>query len=281
MSYVRRTFFVDNIPVAWWEGGAGTAVLLIHGSGPGASTMANWGALLGALATRVHVHAMDLIGFGESGRKPVSPYFDLDLWLRQCRALINRMPGDEIGVIGHSLSGALGLKLAAVEPRVRKVLTTASMGAKFALNPDLARGWTFPCSREELRRIAEVLVCDKSLITDDFLARREEVIWKDAAYAAYFNAMFSGDKQRYIGEMTLSPDELAGITSAVTMMHGRDDTVIPPSVTLQMAEHIPQANVFLLSRCSHSIALERSPMFISAVDQLYGHATGPATGGRE
>src|SRR5579863_9825036 len=116
-SYRQHALEVAGIEARYIEGGAGFPVLLIHGSGPGASTQGNWRLILEPLAAHVHVHAMDLIGFGQSGRKPAAPYFDLELWLRQCRALIALMPGERIGILGHSLSGALALKLAAAEPR--------------------------------------------------------------------------------------------------------------------------------------------------------------------
>ena len=131
MAYTERQFNFEGIPVHYREGGRGFPILMIHGSGPGASTLGNWRLVLDPLAERFHIHAMDLVGFGLSGRKPAPPYFDLDLWLRQCKAMIGQIPGDRVGVIGHSLSGSLALKLAASEPRVAKVMTTGTMGATF------------------------------------------------------------------------------------------------------------------------------------------------------
>jgi 2-hydroxymuconate-semialdehyde hydrolase len=158
MDFTDRSVTVEGCRAHYIEGGVGYPLLLIHGSGPGASTVGNWRRVLEPLGRHFHVHAMDLIGFGRSDRKRTEPYFDTSLWLRQCQALIERMPGTRIGVIGHSLSGALALKLAAREPRIAQVLTTASMGAAFRLNAAADKVWTFPRDREELRRTAEVLI---------------------------------------------------------------------------------------------------------------------------
>ena len=55
--------------------------------------------------------AIDLIGFGESSRKPAKPFFDLDLWLRQARFALNLLGDGPVGIIGHSVSAVLALKI--------------------------------------------------------------------------------------------------------------------------------------------------------------------------
>jgi 2-hydroxymuconate-semialdehyde hydrolase len=269
MSFTERNLTVEGHRVHYLEGGTGYPLLLIHGSGPGASTIGNWRRVLDPLAGRFHVHAMDLIGFGQSARKRVEPYFDLPLWLRQCRALIDIMPGPHIGVVGHSLSGALALKLATLEPRIAQVLTTASMGAAFALNAAVERVWTFPATRAELRRTAEVLIHDRSLIDDAYLDARMDILHKDAAYGPYFSAMFSGDRQAYVDQTVLTAAELAGVRCKVSMLHGRDDVGFPPSISLSIASRLPQADVTLLGLCSHSIAMEQTDKFLAAAYSLF------------
>ena len=269
MAYEDRTLPFAGVTARYVEGGAGFPLLLIHGSGPGASTIGNWRLILDPLAEKFHVHAMDLIGFGRSDRKPTPPFFDIELWLGQCRALIDRMPGERIGVIGHSLSAALALKLAAVEPRIAKVLTTGAMGAPFTVNEHTIRCWTFPVDREALYRTAAGLIHDTSLIDEAYLAAREKVLHEDPGYGPYFSAMFAGDRQVYADDAVLAPDELARISCDVTMLHGRNDVAFPPSVTLALAEHIPQADVGLIARCSHSVAMEHPGKLLAAADLLF------------
>jgi 2-hydroxymuconate-semialdehyde hydrolase len=172
----KFTFEFEGARVRYLEGGQGFPVLMLHGSGPGASTLGNWRMILEPLTERFQIFAMDLIGFGRSDRKPGPPYFDLDLWIRQSRAMLDRVPGERVGVIGHSLSGALALKLAAIESRIVKVMTTGTMGARFTANEQTVRTWTFPRDRAELRRTAEGLVYDRSLIDEAYLDNREKVI---------------------------------------------------------------------------------------------------------
>lgn len=269
MTFTDRSLSVDRYRAHYVEGGSGHPLLLIHGSGPGASTVGNWRRILEPLAVHYHVYAMDLIGFGLSDRKRTGPYFDIALWLRQCRALLDAMPGSSLGVIGHSLSGALALKLAGLEPRVSGVLTTACMGASFKLNPAVEMVWTFPRDREELRRTAELLIHDKTLIDTAYLDARTAVLHKDASYGPYFTAMFSGDKQTYVDQTVLSASDLAAVRCRVSMLHGRDDVGFPPAISLDIAARLPQADVLLLGQCSHSIAMEQTEKFLAAAKAIF------------
>lgn len=270
MEMKEQHFSFEGIDVAYVEGGRGFPLLMIHGSGPGASTAGNWARVLGPLSDRFRVHAMDLIGFGKSGRKPAPPYFDFDLWLRQCLAMCRRIEGDRFGIIGHSISGALAFKAAAREPRVAAVLATGTMGAKFPLNEVTARTWTFPRDRAALIEAAKGLIHDHRLIDDAYLATRERILYGDPNYGAYFDSMFGGEKQRFIDATAVAPEDLAAIKARVTMMHGREDRGFPADATsLVMARSMPQADIVLLGQCSHSIAMEYPAKLIEAAVSLF------------
>jgi 2-hydroxymuconate-semialdehyde hydrolase len=269
MAYDERSLIVDGLQAHYLEGGSGYPLLLIHGSGPGASTIGNWRRVLDPLAERFHVHAMDLYGFGKSARKPEPPFFDPELWVRQCRALLALIPGPRIGVLAHSLSAVLAFRLAASEPRIANVLTTAAMGAPFKVNDATIQVWTFPATRGELRRTAELLVYDKSIIDDAYLDARVEVLHKDPSYGRYFASMFAGDKQAFADAAVLGCDELARVSCPVTMLHGRNDVAFPPAISLALAEQLPQADLTLLGHCSHSVAMEHPHKLLSAASALF------------
>jgi 2-hydroxymuconate-semialdehyde hydrolase len=88
-------------------------------------------------------------------------------------------------------------------------------------------------------------------------------------YAGYFGAMFEGDKQRYIDAAVLRPDELARVRCDVTLLHGRDDLAFPPEITMTIAKSIPQADVVLIGRCSHSVAMEHPSKLIASAELLF------------
>ncbi len=270
MSYANRDFSFQGITASVTEGGSGYPVLLLHGSGPGASTAGNWRRVLDPLAERYHIYAMDLIGFGRSGRKPSPPYFDLDLWLGQCQALLDQVEGEEVGIIAHSLSGALSLRLAGRNQRIGKVLTTGTIGAPFKVNEQAVKVWTFPGNRDELRSVAEVLIHDASLIDEAYLRTRESILFEDPSYRAYFESMFAGDKQKFADAAVLTETDLSCVKCKIMMLHGRDDVAFPATQTLSLAQHIPQADVMLIGACSHSIAMEYPNKLLAAAEMLFG-----------
>lgn len=266
----RKQTTFNGLRVAYWEGGSGEPLLLIHGSGPGASTLGNWRLVLDELAQDFHVIAPDLIGFGQSDRKPEAPYFDLDLWAAQAKAALDLFDGALINVLGHSLSGYLALRLASEDARVRAVMTTGAMGVPFPLNDDLERTWSFPPTREAIVRAGESLVHDRNVLTEAYVQGRVDVLHQ-GDYGDYFSAMFAGDKQQYIDAAVLSAQAWGRIQCPVMLVHGRDDLPIPfERCALEIARRLPHADLVALAHCGHSPALEH-PGKLVALARLFFH----------
>lgn len=264
---VRKELAVDGCTAAYYEGGTPgkLPLLLMHGLGPGAAVGSAFAPIIDFLGANFHVFATDLIGFGNSGRKPAPPYFDFALWVRQARALMERMPGEKLGVFGHSASGAIALRLAASDPRVAAVITTGTAGTRFTVNEHLKRLWTFPASRDDLRLAMKSLLFDAGGIPDDILELRWSTL-QTPGYADYFGSMFSGNLQALGETWVISDEELAKITVPYTLVHGRNDLPCPAEETsLVLAGKIRHANVVLLSRCGHAPSAEHPAEVRAAV----------------
>lgn len=270
----EKQFEFEGLPVTWYEGGTGAPLLLLHGSGPGASSLGNWRTVLAPLARRYRVYAMDLIGFGKSARKSAPPYFDYGLWLRQAQAMLARIEGERVGVIAHSLAASLALSVAAASPRVAAVLTTGAMGMPFEATDATRRTWRCPTNRDELVRALRGLIHDASVIDEAYLAAREPVIFAPG-YADYFNAMFEGDPACYIEAAVLAPQTLDAVRCPVTLLHGRHDVAFPPASSVALGEQLADADVVLLSGCSHSVAFERTGVFLALAHELFARTLYP------
>lgn len=258
------SFSFKGLKVNGYAGGSGKPLLVVHGSGPGASAIGNWRLVLDSLAAQHRVLAIDLIGFGESDRKPQKPYFDFELWVEQIRAAIDYMDAPTVGLIGHSLAGALVLKTASLDSRVSAVLTTGTMGAAMAVNDALSYVWRCPTSRDEMRKAATSLMADASLITESYLDFRMQVIGS-VEYQTYFNTMFGEGYDRYIQAATLSDETLSAVKVPVLMLHGRNDLPIPAETgSIALLEKLPNADLYLLNNCGHSISMERTKAFMAA-----------------
>lgn len=264
----KSSFEFEGMDVGYYYAGRGKPLMLIHGSGPGASSLGNWGRVLEPLGKHFEVFAMDLIGFGISARKTEQPYFDFGMWIRQAKAMMDHIDAPEIGIIGHSLSAAIALNLASSDNRVSGVITTGAIGAPFEVNDATKKVWTCPTNRDELVSTLGVLIQDKSIIDDDYINAREPVVFADG-YSEYFNNMFSGDPQQYVKKTTLSDEILCDISCPVIMLHGRDDIPFPQSTSEILSKKIKTADLHILKDCAHSVVFERTDAFMSAVQQMF------------
>lgn len=262
MEFETRDIPMGETTAHVWHGGDGYPVFMMHGAGPGTSAMANFGKIREPLAERYHVYATDMIGFGRSGRKKSAPFFDYRLWLDQMQAVLDEIPEGPVGLLGHSISATFALRLAAKNERVTKVLLTCPMGRPLAPNPHRDRLWTFPRSRNDLRKSLQVLFHDHGIITDDLLDSRMAVLG-EGDYAEYFEKVFGGDKRALLAPTILGDDELRAVTCPVTIVHGRSDLAFPiEETTYPMAEILEHADVHALARCRHGPAFERTETFL-------------------
>jgi 2-hydroxymuconate-semialdehyde hydrolase len=268
----RKYATFESHKVHYWEGGAGFPILMLHGVGPGTSTVGNFGPVLEPLSKRFHIFAMDLIGFGGSDRSRSQPFFNVDLWVRQALALLDTMPTGPVGIIGHSMGGALALKVAARRECVTKVMTSCSVGTSYPLTEALNAFWSVPKDREDLRKTMGRMVYSTAALSDEMIDDRWKLL-TEPGYPEYFAQLFAEPRQRFVDAAVLSHDELKGIKAQVVMLHGRDDQPCPPELTtVVLAKKLPRADVHLLGACGHNLPRERTADFLSDATALFGGA---------
>jgi 2-hydroxymuconate-semialdehyde hydrolase len=277
MALESRFTDIEGHRVHYLEGGTGFPVLMLHGVGPGTSIVGNFGPVLEPLAEKFHIIAADLIGFGESDAKKTEPLFDVALWVRQGLALLDLLPdilpGGPCGIAGHSLGGALALKIAARAERVTRVLASSAIGTQYEITDALGGFWSLPVDRDGLRAAMARMAFDASAITDEMIEQRWELLQGDG-YGAYFASMFAPPRQQYIDAAVLSSEEIATISASgakITLIHGRNDQPCPAANTAMiMARNFPTADLQLLGRCGHNLPRERSADYLSAATSLFG-----------
>jgi 2-hydroxymuconate-semialdehyde hydrolase len=270
MALESKQATIAGHDVHYWTGGEGFPILMLHGIGPGTSIVGNYQPVLEPLSRFCHIVAPDLIGFGKSARKTAAPFFDVALWVEQGLAMLDLLPPGPCGIAGHSLGGALALKIASRSPRVTKVLTSSSIGARYALPAALDQFWAVPADDAALARAMQRMVHDPTAVTADMIADRWS-LFQSPGYADYFGSMFASPRQRYIDAAILDDDEIARITARVVMLHGRDDQPCPAEATsLAIARRLPGADLRLLAACGHNLPRERTADYLATAQALFG-----------
>jgi pimeloyl-ACP methyl ester carboxylesterase len=235
--------------------GSGTnAVLFVHGSGPGATGMANWRGTLPALPTHRCV-AFDLAGFGESIPRAQVP-FTVPTWTKQAFEVMDRLGIDTISVVGNSLGGRIAMQMALDAPeRIERLVLMGSGGLLVEPTPALRALREYTPSLENMQHLIEhCFLFDPSLSSPALVRERYET---SAATFETYRGMFGEDRSGLL----LAPERIASIQAPSLVVHGRDDKVIPPANGVRMAELLPDADLHLFARCGHWAQFERAADF--------------------
>nr|WP_282452972.1 alpha/beta fold hydrolase [Lysobacter sp. CAU 1642] len=118
------------------EAGQGPPLLLLHSF---ASSKEVWLPSMAALSARRHVLALDLPGWGESGRAPQGHYGYADQAERLGQLVAARWPGQRVDVVGHGMGAGIAAMWAArYAGQAGALVLVAPLGVP--VENDLARG---------------------------------------------------------------------------------------------------------------------------------------------
>ena len=145
-------------------------VMLVHGSGPGVTSYANWRLVIPALAENFHVVAPDMVGFGYSDR-PEGVKYSLDTWADQTVGLMDTLGIEKAHLVGNSFGGGIGLRIATKHPdRVDKLVLMGSMGVDFPITEGLDAVWGYDGTFEDMKKVMGFFAYNQSLTSGDLAA---------------------------------------------------------------------------------------------------------------
>ncbi len=248
------------------EAGAGHPIILIHGSGAGASGWSNFAPNIAALAAHFHVLAVDIIGWGASATPREGKY----VGEVQVIELMDALGLQKAAVVGNSMGGMLAVAAAARYPeRITHLITMGcgaflGMPALFAAGDGptegikvLLEGYLNP-SIETMKKLTSIMAYDKALATDELAAGRVKATVSRPDHIA--NAL-AGFRDMSMFHWQATPAETLTITAPSLLVHGRDDRVVPFENSLRLVAHIPNSRLVLINRCGHWAQLEHAEEF--------------------
>jgi len=246
----------------------GQAIVLLHGSGPGVTAWANWRTVLPELADRWRVLAPDMAGFGytvEPRHFTATPAE----WIAHLVALLDALQLPAVHVIGNSFGGALALHLAHQHPgRVKKLVLMGSVGISFPMTDGLEKVWGYQPSLAAMRELLGIFAFDAAHINDDLAQLRYQASVR-AGVQERFAKLFPAPRQQGIEKLALSPQQLAQIAVPVALVHGREDRVIPFSVSERLAQTLPDAVLYPIEQCGHWVQIEKRDVFLEIVREFF------------
>jgi pimeloyl-ACP methyl ester carboxylesterase len=259
-----RTIDAGGIQTSYLEAGAGQPVVMLHGSGPGVSAMANWQYNIGALSHRFRVLAPDIVGFGATTR-PDDIVYSLRTWTDHVWAFLDAHGIEKASIVGNSLGGRIALQMATDRPdRISKMVLMGAPGVGMTLTDGLAALRAYQPSHDAMRDLLRnYFAVDPAMITDELVAIRYEASIANGAYEAY-RAMFF-DPRHTGSELSISAEEVRAIATPTLLVHGREDKVVPVQVSVTMLGLLPNADLHVFSACGHWTQIERADEFSALV----------------
>jgi pimeloyl-ACP methyl ester carboxylesterase len=265
---IGATADANGIKTNYLEAGKGDPVILIHGSGPGVTSYANWRLVLPALAENFRVLAPDMVGFGFSER-PANIQYGVQTWADQVVGLMDTLELPRAHMVGNSFGGAIALRIATQHPdRVGKLVLMGSMGVPFPITEGLERVWGYEPSFENMRKVLDVFAYSRDLVNDELA----EVRYRGSIQPGFqesFAAMFPAPRQRWVEAMCTPEDDIRRLPHRTLIVHGREDQVIPVQTSLRLMELIDNADLSVFSHCGHWSMIERTQDFNRSVNEFF------------
>lgn len=250
-------------------------LILLHGSGPGASGVSNWKVPLEVLGEKYQVIAPDLVGFGET---EVPKDTSISFWewttlrIKQILAIMDHHQIEKAHLVGNSMGGVISMHAVMYdETRFDKlVLMGSGGGVTKGPTPEIVRmtGFFKDPTIEAFRNLIKWFLYDEKVLGDDL----ETIV-----QTRYKNLMRPGIKELYPTlfpmnpmELLIPPSALRRITNQTLLIHGYEDQFVPKESSMSLLEHLPNAELLLLKECGHWVQIEKVDRFIELVDQFIG-----------
>lgn len=271
-SATSRFAEVNGVRVHYHDLGAGTPLVLIHGSGPGAYGWANFSRNVAPLAERFRVLCLDLPGFGRSDMKPAGVPIP-GWWAEVVGGLLDALDIERAHFIGNSLGGMISLKLALTRPeRVGRLVLMGTGGSLPVFTPWPTEGIKSIFgyyegggpSLERLRAFAQQFVYDPRQLTDELLQQRLERSLDPRIVANPPMRLTPGT----VLEELWRDAGLTRLPHETLMVWGREDRVLPLDSAFVLLKQIPRARLWVLPQCGHWAQWEHAEEFNATVAQF-------------
>ena len=267
---------VGGMPARYLRAGTtGTPLLLLHGVGDNAF---DWRWVMPALASTHRVYAPDLPGSGGSAR-PLDDYSPA-FFTRFVAAFLDALGVDHAAVIGNSLGGLVGLRLALAEPQRVTALGLVSSGGlgrevTYALRSlalpgygKLAVAWGKRrpgAAQRALGRAALVFARPRG-------APREwiEEQYRLARLPGFLEAQLATVRAQVglKGQREVLVDRLAQLERPTVVVWGTRDRVLPYSQAKEAVSRLQEGYLELIPECGHLPAVEQPERVVSVLGRF-------------
>ncbi|MBN9474730.1 MAG: 2-hydroxy-6-oxo-6-phenylhexa-2,4-dienoate hydrolase [Bordetella sp. SCN 67-23] len=254
-----------DLQVHYNDTGQGTeTVVMLHGSGPGASGWANFHRNVAPLVgAGYRVVLLDMPGWSKSD-PIVCTGSRSDLNARALKGMMDALGIDKAHLVGNSMGAHSAVAFALAHPkRAGKLVLMGggTSGSQFVPAPTegikLINALYRDPTIENLKRMMNVFVYDASSMTEElFKARLDNMLARRDHLDNFVKSLETSPN--------LYPDvghRLREIATPALVIWGRDDRFVPMDIGLRLLWGLQNARLHVFSRCGHWAQWEHADEF--------------------
>jgi pimeloyl-ACP methyl ester carboxylesterase len=248
------------IKIHYNEAGTGDPpLILLHGSGAGASSWSNFVVNIGPFSEKYRVLAVDQPGYGKS-----DPYVMTEprntVNARAVKDLMDKLGIAKASLVGNSMGGATALAFAVDYPdRIEKMILMGSGGGGptlFGQTPSEGikklQAVYYEQSFENFRAFFDVMLYNGASVPDDVLRARASSVSQPHVEA--WKASVGTPNRSLL-------NELPKVKAPALIIHGRNDRVVPMEGSLQLLTMLPNSELHVFNECGHWVQYEQAKKF--------------------
>ncbi|SEJ65307.1 2-hydroxy-6-oxonona-2,4-dienedioate hydrolase/2,6-dioxo-6-phenylhexa-3-enoate hydrolase [Pseudomonas linyingensis] len=267
---------VGDLRLHYNDVGEGEVVIMLHGSGAGATGWANFHRNVDAfVAAGYRVILLDCPGFGKS--EPLlsaEPRFVVNA--RYTKGLMDALDIDKAHLVGNSMGGGSALAFAVEFPeRLGKLILMGAGGvgktSLFTPLPMEGIKLLFQVYREptldNLKKMLNVFVYDASTLTEELVQLRLNSILANPQHLENFLKSVELSQFNF-GDFSAN---LPDIKAKTLITWGRDDRFVPIDWSLKLLNGIPDSRLHVFSQCGHWAQWEHADAFNRLVIDFLQH----------
>lgn len=266
----ERTAEIKDVRMRYYVGGEGPPVILVHGLGGAA---ANWAGVVPLLVGRHRLLVPDLPG--HAGSTPFPAAATLDPYADRLDRLAELEAMEHAGVVGHSLGGLVGLRLAVNFPqRVAALVLTASAGIRSStreaerylnLAAILRPTRRYSRHREEISRSPFL-----RMVVFGYFGASDPPAMSDGAVDGFLSAMDMHTDTATARRALVRDDprlDLERVACPVFLLWGARDNQITAEDAFEYARRL-RAPLRMIADCGHLLIGERPDACAEAIESF-------------
>jgi 2-hydroxy-6-oxonona-2,4-dienedioate hydrolase len=265
----KKIVKTKEFTIEYYEAGEGHPVIMLHGTGPGATGWSNFYPNIGPLSEKYRAIAMTFPGWGESSEFDPTTEPRTKVNARAVVQLMDELGLEKAALVGNSMGGMCVQQFAVDYPdRLSHFIT---MGAP-APGPNAFQvgGWSEGMqilrttyaepTPDNFRELVRIMVYDNSFVTDALVQARSDAALKNRTHLTNWMKPANG------GFPASLADDLAKVTVPALIIQGRDDRTVPMEGSIRLLGMLQNSRLVVFNHCGHWAQIEHADEFNKLLD---------------